>query len=226
MKSHNTGEVLKYEFFNYKSLEKFLVGIRDRYPIMLFSQYSDSGNSGILLRHDIDYNVEKAYKMALVENMCGIKSTYFVMMSCYTYNPFAEENRIMLRKMAFLGFEIGLHFDPAIYDRGSLVKSVAKEMKALEFITSKTVSSISLHNLGSYGENLLFDNYINACDSSIFSDEVYMSDSHMDFRGKDPYKFVKKASDTIIQVLLHPCCYREYEDSTQSCREKLLKGVM
>lgn len=193
------------DFFKYKNLEKFLLNIRDNYSIMLFSKFTKS--VGILLRHDIDYSIEKAYRMALVEKMCGVRSTFFVMMTSYAYNPFAEENRKMLCKMVLLGFEIGLHFDPAIYDKNSLLEAITKETEALQFITGKKVSSISLHNLDTYGEYPLFDNYTNACDNSIFSDEVYLSDSCMNFRGKDPYRFVKKANDSVIQVLLHPCYY-------------------
>jgi len=193
------------EFFKYENLKKFLVLLRDNYPIMSFR---DCRSNGVLLRHDIDFSIEKAYRMALVEKMCGVKSTYFVMMSSYTYNPFAEENRRMLRKIILLGFEIGLHFDPAIYDDvNNLRNAVDTEAKALEFIGGKEIKAISLHNLGVLKRSILFEGYINASDKSILSDEVYLSDSCMDFRGKDPYEFVKKANDIVIQILLHPCFY-------------------
>lgn len=44
----------------------------------------------------------------------------------------------------------------------------------------------------------------NAYDVEWFDADRYMSDSCMDFRGKDPFTFIEKASSGSIQILLHP----------------------
>lgn len=191
------------EFFKYRNLELYLAYIRDNYHVMKFSAWK--GENGILLRHDIDFSVESAFRLALIETACGVRSTFFVMMSTYMYNPLAEENRNMLRKMVHFDFEIGLHFDPTIYN--DLESAVEAEVSALEFISGKKVASISLHDSGNCEKYPQFSGYINAHNSFIFSDDVYISDSLRDFRGKDPYKFVKKANAAVIQVAFHPYYY-------------------
>ena len=193
------------KFFKYKSLKSYLNYIRDNYPIMTFSEWKSQ--NGILLRHDVDFDIESAFKMALVEITCGVRSTYFITMSAYMYNPLAEENRNILRKMAHFNFEMGLHFDPTIYSEKDLENAIVMEASALEFVIGKKVTSISLHDSGDCKKYPFFDNYINAHDNSIFSSESYLSDSNMDFKGKDPYEFVKAAANKTIQVSLHPCYY-------------------
>ena len=46
-----------------------------------------------------------------------------------------------------------------------------------------------------------------AYDKKIFSDEYYLSDSRMDFRGKNPYTFAERVKKHPIQILLHPIHY-------------------
>ena len=46
----------------------------------------------ICLRHDIDFSVKDAYKIALIEKDMGIKANYFFMLSSNTYNPLSNEN--------------------------------------------------------------------------------------------------------------------------------------
>ena len=55
----------------------------------------------------------------------------------------------MLLEMANSGFEIGLHFDPTVYDNipsNEFKIKVDMEANILEFITNQKVKSISLHN--------------------------------------------------------------------------------
>ncbi|MFO7619627.1 MAG: hypothetical protein R6W91_08280, partial [Thermoplasmata archaeon] len=51
--------------------------------------------------------------------------------------------------------------------------------------------------------------YKNAYSKEIFSDDNYMSDSCMGFRGKDPYEFIKKATKIPIQMVFHPAHWSE-----------------
>jgi len=102
------------------------------------------------------------------------------------------------------GFEIGLHFDPTLYDEETMRSAVDREIEILSFAVGSEVRSISLHNPSISGQYPLFDGYRNAYDPAIFDDDCYLSDSRMQFRGKDPYEFVKRAIEKPIQVLLHP----------------------
>jgi hypothetical protein len=196
------------EFFKYEKLKEFLQYMKSISKVTSLANWD--GSNAIILRHDLDFDIRAAYNLSLIEKECGVESTFFIMTTCHTYNPLSLENRKMLSEMADNGFEIGLHFDPTVYGGISIneLKSrVDMEIKILESIVNREVKSISLHNPSVNGQFPLFEGYKNAYSKDIFSDEVYMSDSCMNFRGKSPFEFIKRAKKTTIQILLHPLHY-------------------
>lgn len=183
--------------------------------ILPFVEWDHSSNA-IILRHDVDFDIEAAYQLALIEAECDIRSTFFFLTTCHTYNPLSSTNQKKLREMQKMGFEIGLHFDPTVYGDVSgrkLKEFVDKEADILTSITSAPVNSISLHNPSVHGQYPLFEGYCNAYDPKFFSDKSYLSDSRMDFRGKNPYEFVERVKEHPIQILLHPLHYSEHSSS-------------
>lgn len=200
-------ETEKYSF-TYKNLKEFLCYIKTISKVTSLTNWD--GSNAIILRHDVDFDIKAAYNLSLIENECGVESTFFIMTTCHFYNPLSSANREMISKMANNGFEIGLHFDPIIYDDISvneLKSKVDMEAKILESIVNQEVKSISLHNPSVNGQFPLFEGYKNAYHKDIFSDNAYMSDSCMNFRGKNPFEFVKKSKKQPIQILLHPTHY-------------------
>ena len=202
-------EAEKY-FFTYKNLKEFLCYMKTISRVTSLANW-DGGNT-IILRHDIDVDIKRAYNLSLIEEECDIESTFFVMVTSPLYNPLSSENQKMLLEMANNGFEIGLHFDPLIYGNISLNKLKSKvdmEAKILESICNHKVTSVSLHNPSIHGQFPIFDGYRNAYHKDIFSDDVYLSDSCMNFRDKNPFEFVKRSKNQPIQILLHPIHYTE-----------------
>ena len=197
-------------FFRYAYLKDFFSHATKITKIVSFANWNDE--NCIILRHDVDLDLRAAYNLSLIEKECGVESTFFIMVTCATYNPLSEPNRQMLLEMINNGFEIGLHFDPTIYGDippNELKSKVDIEAKILESITTKKIRSISLHNPSIHGQYPKFEEYINTYQVDFFSDESYMSDSCMDFRGKDPFEFISKAKEKPIQILLHPLHYTE-----------------
>lgn len=201
--------------FEYENLKEFILYMKGIAKIVSFNNWNGSGRKCIILRHDIDFDLRSAYNVSLIEKECGVESTFFIMTTCDTYNPLSARNRQILSEMANNGFEIGLHFDPTVYGdipRNELKSKVDAEAKILESITNQKIKSISLHNPSVHGQYPEFEGYINAYHMDFFSDESYMSDSCMDFRGKNPFDFVLKAKETPVQILLHPLHYTENGD--------------
>jgi hypothetical protein len=195
--------------FKYSELRKFFKYVANHCNVTSLSDWD--GSNGLILRHDIDLDIQAAYRLALLEREENICSTFFVLMSCHTYNPLSLENRKMLREMSGMGFEIALHFDPLIYTDFSLEylqQKVDWEANLLSEIIETSVRSISLHNPSVHEMYPIFAEYNNAYDSRIFSSERYLSDSRMLFK-HDVYEFVKKSSSQPIQLLLHPMHYTE-----------------
>lgn len=194
--------------FRYAELADLLRTASGRYRF--FDLKGWKGEKGVILRHDIDFDLRAAERMAKLEAEVGVPSTFYIMTTSAFYNPCYSENRSILRGIADMGFDLGLHYDPTVYaDEGELVRHVDQEASILESLSGADVRSVSLHNPSVHGRYPLFQGYRNAYDPAIFSNETYMSDSCMDFRGKDPATFLSKAEHGPVQLLLHPMHYTD-----------------
>lgn len=210
--------------FRYQDLRTFLKDASDRYRIWNLKDWR--GGNGIVLRHDVDFDLRAALRMAELESSMGITSSFFIMTTSSFYNPSYRENREILVKMAGLGFDIGLHYDPTVYEEGGDdEENVRREADLLASICGSEVNSVSLHNPSVHGSYPLFRSFRNAYDPAIFSNETYASDSCMDFRGKDMGVFLTQAEKGPVQLLLHPMHYTENGYGYPEIMEKYVREV-
>lgn len=198
--------------FTYNELKKFLLFCKKRYPVISFEKY-DKDTKCILLRHDVDLDFYPSYILSQIEKKLGVSSTFFVLLNSSDYNIFSREIREQLKVMVDSGFEIGLHFDPLVYNNhslGYLQDKVYEECLLLEGLIGKKVKSISLHNPSWLNKYPLFKGYTNTYSKHFFEDKKYLSDGmRVDsithpFRGKNPYDFVESAISFPLQICLHP----------------------
>ncbi len=189
--------------FKYQQFEQFLVHMKHHGSFQTFSEWKDE--HVFLLRHDIDFDLELAYEIAKIEHQNNVRATYFILVSGEYYNVFQHTNQVHIQNIRALGHEIGLHFDPTQYPHEkNLAERVHREAGVLSSFIGEDVTSISLHNPSVHGQYPLFKEYVNAYSADIFSDENYLADSCYNFRGKDPFEFIKKVKNQVVQVLLHP----------------------
>ncbi len=197
--------------FKYSEYRRFLQELKSQASVKSFSQWE--GENCFLLRHDVDLSLQLALDLAKIENEENVNATFFILTSCRTYNCLSNPSKILIRQIQDLGHEIGLHFDPSIYPDGNLEKEMKFEAQVLERIIGEKITSISLHNPSVHNQWPEFEGYFNAYDKKIFGNDRYLSDSRMDFRGKNPFEFIKNVKDRPIQVLTHPMHYTENGDS-------------
>ncbi|MBW6408569.1 hypothetical protein [Clostridium weizhouense] len=206
--------------FTYNNYKNILNKMKKIGEILTFSSANIDTKSGFILRHDIDFNVEKAYIMSNMEAEINVKSTYFVLTTSDIYNINCKKNRQMLIDMNKNKFEIGLHFDPTIYGDISLEQMQIKmknEVNIIENIIGNRVESISLHNPSVHNRYPNFKGYKNAYSKEFFNPDLYISDSCKDFRGKNIYTFIQKGENNLIQVLFHPIHFSKKEESYITC---------
>lgn len=199
--------------FRYDQLKQFLIHTRDARGISTVGDWK--GSHVVILRHDVDLSITSAHRLARVERECDVRSSFFIMMTHLTYNPFFHENGRMIREIADWGFEVGLHFDPTAYgicSKDEMSSHLEAEAKRLGELSGKPVRSVSLHNptvfADSYEKYPFFPGFMNAYDPRIFGPDRYLSDSRMVFR-HDVYSFVERMRDHPVQILLHPEFYSE-----------------
>jgi len=210
--------------FKYSELKKFLQKAQSITTIYSFPNLLEN-KTGIILRHDVDVSVDNAYEMAQLNYDLGIKSSFLFLTSCPFYNINSRRNRKLISTMAEQGFDIGLHFDPTVYDYEQpeeLIEHVNREGTSISQITSKKVNTISLHMPSVHGTYPLFEGYYNAYDPLYFQPDSYMSDSCMTFRDKKPVEFILQAKERLLQILLHPFHYSKDGDNYRELFKRLL----
>lgn len=195
------------DIFSYEGLRRFL--LEASREVNIFPLRDWHGRPGLILRHDVDFAIEPAMRLAQLEMECEIRSTFFVMVTNEWYNPSAPTTRSMLRELTGNGFEVGLHFDvQAVPDEGekSARKRLEVEAEILALAAETEVTSVSLHHPSVSGRYSLFKGYNNAYDPGCFGPDCYVSDSRRHFRGNLSELIVRAKAQT-TQLLLHPLHY-------------------
>ena len=189
--------------FTQQSLLKLLRHLSSNFETEVIG--SVSTKCGVFLRHDIDLDIAAAKQMGALEASLGIKSSFYFRITGRTYNLFSKENSSSLKFLASLGHEIGLHFDPSVYENsdGTLASSFLNEIKQLSLIVERPILSYSIHNPSVCGIFGIETDLINCYDTRLFPRDNYLSDSRMNFH-EDPYTFLESRMNTVVQILLHP----------------------
>lgn len=83
-------------------------------------QVAEQRGQYLVLKHDVETDVAKAYSMALIESCYGHRGSYYVQ----AYLMEKERNVQWLRKMQQMGHEISYHYDVMDSCRGNLQKAM------------------------------------------------------------------------------------------------------
>ena len=94
---------------SYETYKKIISDIKETGKYCDYSNAIDK-DEFILMRHDIEFSIERAYNLSLVESENGFYSTYFVQITNNFYNAFSLKNMILLKQMIDNGHHIGLHY--------------------------------------------------------------------------------------------------------------------
>lgn len=191
-----------------------------------YNTYSDNEDI-VILRHDIDNSIEKAYELASFENELGVKSTYFVLMTSDFYNVASKRNIDMLKKMNAMGHEIGLHFDEACYEGmgiEGLIAMAEKEREVLIQWLDFPVNTISMHRPSKLmlEKDIQFETMVNSYSSVFFKDFKYVSDSRMHWR-ENVEEIIRSHKYHRLHILTHAFWYDETKDL--GTRDKIMKFI-
>lgn len=199
---------MKFTIGAYEQLLELLRG--NGYDFCLY-QESEQQRKTVILRHDIDFSIEKALEMAKVETRLGIKSTYFVLLSTNFYNIFSKQSHEKLKQIMLLGHEIGLHFDEKKFDiktAEDMKQHVVFETDILSRLLNQKVNVISMHRPSKIilENDLQFEHLINSYSSKYFNGMKYISDSRMHWR-ENPIEAIESGRYQKLHILTHPFWY-------------------
>ncbi|QCR31981.1 hypothetical protein [Lysinibacillus sp. SGAir0095] len=177
-----------------------------------FCFYEDEcDQKSVILRHDVDFSIDKALEIAKIESRNGVKSTYFILLSTNFYNVFSKQSYEKLHQIIDLGHEIGLHFDETRYEIttiGEMKQYVEKEAAILENLLNTKVRVVSMHRPSKFTLNndIQFDQLINSYSKKYFKEMKYVSDSRMHWR-EDPMEAIESNQYEKLHILTHPFWY-------------------
>lgn len=182
----------------------------------------------ILWRHDVDFSMHRAKRLAEIEAEKGVKATYFIYPHCEFYNLLEKEIFQLVKEIQKLGHSIGLHFDSHFYNIRSaedLNSSLQKEKKLLEDFFETEIKVFSFHNNNDFTmscEEWQYEGMINTY-AKYFKTEVrYCSDSHGIWRFSRLYDVLQKAEQKKLQVLTHP---EWWQESVMAPRQRIKRCI-
>ncbi len=184
----------------------FLKKIKKKYKFIFFDELNLKKNKQLILRHDIDFDLYYALKIAKIERKLNIKSTFFFLIRSDSYNLFSPESLKIIKEIKKLKHQISLHFDPSVYQDNNVEVGLKYEKELFEILTNQKLKIISFHRPMRKYINLnkkisgLDNTYMNKYMKKIF----YFSDSANNFRFGDPTKTNAFKNKLNIQLLLHP----------------------
>ncbi|SOB93615.1 peptidoglycan/xylan/chitin deacetylase (PgdA/CDA1 family) [Ureibacillus xyleni] len=196
------------------------------YEFCFYNEINEK-NKTVILRHDVDFTLDKAVEMAVVESQIGVKSTYFVLLSTNFYNVFSKQSFEKLIQIANLGHEIGLHFDETRYDihtLDELKRYVEKEAEILSKLLDTKVNVISMHRPSKFTLNndIQFEQFINSYSSKFFKDMKYVSDSRMNWR-ENPIEIIESGQYEKLHILTHPFWYSTKNETMEAKLKDFIK---
>lgn len=173
------------------------------------------GGKFVLWRHDCDYSLNRALALARIEHEEGVRATYFVNPHCEFYNLLEASQLDIVRELAALGHDIGLHFDcmfHATADEAQLERQLRDEVQLLSHAVGTVVKAFSFHNPTAFHLGCEKDEYAGLvnCYSLRFKTQVpYCSDSNGYWRFRRLRDVLESAQDPCLQVLTHPGWWQE-----------------
>ena len=158
----------------------------------------------IILRHDVDFDIQKAFEMAKAENSEDITSTFFFLLRSDSYNFSEKQNIAYIKKIMDLGHEIGIHFDSTLYNDPAL--GFELEMNLFKLLTGVDSKVISFHRPNNFylDNNDLFFGLPHTYQNKFFKDIKYISDSGGAFFYDNPLKCDEFYESKSVQLLIHP----------------------
>ena len=119
-----------FSYTEYKNIVKF---IQDYLPIVDFAEVDEETKKFCLLRHDIEYSIERALQLAIFEaKELGVVSTYAVQVRSNIYNAISDSNIRKMQKIKSLGHKIALHINPPIMSLENLKSYILNDIETLE----------------------------------------------------------------------------------------------
>ncbi|MFW6383317.1 MAG: hypothetical protein ACOCZQ_01595, partial [Nanoarchaeota archaeon] len=137
----------------------------------------------VIMRHDVEFSLRSAKRLAEIENEEDITSTFFILQTG-DYNPFEEYNANIIKKILELGHDIGLHYDAALFERFNLEpEQIARQqLEMFETFFNTKIYAMSSHMPMRSGKTFALPGITDVYDPLYLNEIKYLSDSTQSWR--------------------------------------------
>jgi hypothetical protein len=199
----STGENADFTEDGYR---RALVLAKARYAFEPFG--TQSVESHVLWRHDVDVSVHRAARLAAIEAEEGVRATYFLSFHSAFYNLLEPQVLAAAKATLEAGHWLGLHFDSAFPSQGNLVERIEREATQLADLLECPVVAFSFHNPGLVNDDLAVDGETVAGILNVYSRHIreryrYVSDSNGHWRHERLFDLLEDPPER-LHVLTHP----------------------
>ena len=171
----------------------------------------------IIMRHDVEFSVDRAFALSKLELSMDFTSTYFFQWTNNSYNILSKKNMDMIKYMHERGHVIGLHFAlNGLTDMELVRKKILQEIHVLSEMLGFEITEFSIHRPSAdvLRENIVFPGIINAYQDEFFTFSENVTDStplHVKYisDAKHRWNYGTPDADTLfnnerVQILSHP----------------------
>ena len=176
----------------------------------------------VIMRHDVEYSVDRAYELSKAESEMDFVSTWFFQWTNNSYNILSRRSQAMINDMHARGHHIGLHFAlNGLTDMKQVRRQIAKEMRILSDMFDFEITQFSVHRPSAavLAENIKLPNILNAYQNEFFTfapeiteetklEVKYLSDANHIWRYGYPDRENILSHDK-VQILTHPFAWCE-----------------
>lgn len=226
MLQNNYSSLYYFKDFTFRNYRKILKIAKSKYK---FASYSDDlDEKTIIWRHDLEFSIPNALKMAEIESNLQIKANYFLQVHSEFYNILDKNSFDSIIRVKKLGHNIGLHFDPhfwRIKNEHELEKYLEIDKNTLEKYFGVDIKMFSFHNTNKFILSCDKDKYANMVNvySKYYKTKVgYCSDSTGYWRYERLEERLREAKDKNLQVLIHDGMW---QDKVMSPRQRVFKTI-
>ena len=168
------------------------------------------GQKRIYLRHDVDFSLDMALRLAEVNAAEGVLATFFVLLRSPVYNLLSADTLPYLRRIRALGQRLGLHMSlscPLPLDDAALALLVRTDYAQAQSHVADLDPVYAWHNttptLLERGLTLAVDGLVGAYSAPYFREIPYYSDTGMRHTC-DEWRRLVSLDHQATQLLFHP----------------------
>ena len=208
--------------FSYQEYQTIVNSISTHVPIVQFDTVNSDTEKYCVIRHDVEFSIERALMLAKVEVNLGVRSTYVFQICNNNYNPFSHKNKEYIHQIHALGHDIGVHIHLGNFNEydESVESYIIKQSQLLSLALDYPVNKFSMHRpLRKHIENIIsIPGYINMSDKKFFTytdnfnvydlPVLYLADSNHAWKYGNPLD-IDFSKISKMQLNCHPFSWTE-----------------